>query len=385
MDGAPRLGLLQTLPTIVHGRSVFGRALQFADALLHPGLCRPRHRDAAGARRAVLGTQRHLPHRGVRASIAELPELGGKPPFGGQILSHDYVEAALLARAGYEVRLDPDIVGSFEEGPDNILDFAKRDQRWCQGNLQHSRIVVGPGLPRLWNRLTLLQGILSYLMPPVWLALLAISLASADMIRRPAAKPGTDWAGWALIGIVAGMLILPKLLIGVRSLLLRETPVRAAAWLFGAVLGEIALSTLAAPIVLMFQVRAVLRVVLGFDGGWPPSNRTDGGLSLTEAWAGTWWISACGAASLALVLAMARPLAEWSISGGAADAGGAADRRRLEPSAGRGLARLWQVPADRAPSPVLAEWHSVRMTAGPDRAVRSIDPGFAGGAANVLG
>src|SRR5262249_880086 len=155
MDRAPNLGLLQSLPLIVHARSAFGRALQFSARLYSPVYAR-------GVAR-LQGTEG--PYWGHNAifrvsAFAErcgLPRLSGRPPFGGQILSHDYVEAALLARAGHEVRLDPRIGGSFEEGPDNIVDFAKRDQRWCQGNLQHSRVLFAPEL-HVWNRVTLLQG-----------------------------------------------------------------------------------------------------------------------------------------------------------------------------------------------------------------------------------
>ncbi len=83
------------------------------------------------------------------AESCGLPELRGKPPFGGHVMSHDYVEAALLARAGWRVRLDDDLQGSYEEGPQNIIDHAKRDRRWCQGNLQHARLLAAPGLLRL--------------------------------------------------------------------------------------------------------------------------------------------------------------------------------------------------------------------------------------------
>src|SRR5690606_25094182 len=124
MKAAPRLGLLQTLPRIIAARSWFGRAVQFAASYYSPAFAR-----------GVAGTQgREGPFWGHNAAVrtrafAEscgLPALSGKPPFGGHILSHDYVEAALLARAGWIVRLDPDLEGSFEEGPENIVDYAKR-------------------------------------------------------------------------------------------------------------------------------------------------------------------------------------------------------------------------------------------------------------------
>ena len=88
-------------------------------------------------------------------------------------MSHDYVEAALLARAGWTVRVDDDLGGSYEEGPENIVEHAKRDRRWCQGNLQHSRIITAPGL-KPWSRFTFAQGIMAYIAPLFWLAFLIV-------------------------------------------------------------------------------------------------------------------------------------------------------------------------------------------------------------------
>jgi hypothetical protein len=80
--------------------------------------------------------------------VLSLHEQGvsGKPPFGGEIMSHDFVEAAFLRRAGWEVWMTTDLGGSFEEPPPTLLDHLIRDRRWCQGNLQHLRIVFAQGL-----------------------------------------------------------------------------------------------------------------------------------------------------------------------------------------------------------------------------------------------
>jgi len=356
MDEAPDLGLLQSLPLIVHARSIFGRVLQFSADLYTPVF----------ARGTALMQGREGPYWGhnaifrVRAFAQScgLPELSGKPPFGGQILSHDYVEAALLARAGYEVRLDPTIGGSFEEGPDNLLDFAKRDQRWCQGNLQHSRVLLAPEL-HAWNRITLLQGIFNYLMPPVWLVLLIVSIASADMARIGRNSVPPDWVGWALIGFVAGILILPKLLIAALQVRAGKTRgVGGAALLLLSVFAELVVSTLTAPIVLMFQVRAVLRVLFGFDGGWPASNRTDSVLGIGQAWASAWWITCCGACGLAVVIAASPALLVWSLPVALpmilAPLLIALTSLPLRP-----LDALWRVPSEQAPSAVQREWEII--------------------------
>ena len=82
------------------------------------------------------------------AEHCSLPRLRGSPPFGGEIMSHDIVEAAFMRRAGYHIWLVPDIAGSWEEVPTNVIDYAARDRRWAQGNLQHSgrHADAGPAL-----------------------------------------------------------------------------------------------------------------------------------------------------------------------------------------------------------------------------------------------
>jgi len=385
MDESPSLGLLQTLPSIVHAQSIFGRAMQFATHLYNPVYSR-------GAAMLQGGEGPYWGHNaifriGAFAQSCGLPELAGRPPFGGHILSHDYVEAALLARGGYDVRLDPTIAGSYEEGPDNILDFAKRDQRWCQGNLQHSRVVMAPQL-KVWNRVTLLQGIFSYLMPSVWLALLVISIIAADLLSHSYyyyfhATRSTEWAGWLLVGIVVSVLVVPKFIIAFDAIAGGRVGGAAASLrLLAGVLAEIVLSTLVAPLILMFQVRAVSRVVFGIDGGWPASNRTSSEVSLAEAWAGSWWITCAGASGLAVVIAFASSLATWTLPV-ALPMIFAPVLIALTSQQSPALSRLWRVPEETAPSPVLLEWQKVHDGwTGP--AAVTVE-NFSGGAANVLG
>lgn len=355
IEAKPELGLLQTLPLIVHARSIFGRALQFSAALYTPVYARGT--ALLQGREGPYWGHNAIFRVGAFAQSCGLPQLQGKPPFGGAVLSHDYVEAALLARAGYDVQLDTSIAGSFEEGPDNIVDFAKRDQRWCQGNLQHSRVLLAPSF-RLWNRITLLQGIFTYLMPPIWLVLLVVSIASADMAKTSRFTQAPGWAGWVLISFVIGVLVLPKLLIGLGHILSGEAGgLRSSALLLLSVVAEIALSTLTAPIVLMFQVRAVGRVLFGFDGGWPPSNRADGLLSLSQAWTSSWWIACCGGAGLAAVTAAGPALVVWSLPV-ALPMIAAPLIIAFTSLHARSLDGLWQVGAKRQ-SPVLTEWQEI--------------------------
>ena len=102
-----------------------------------------------------------------------LPDLPGKEPFGGKILSHDFVEAALLRKAGWAVWMAPELEGTYEEGPPTLIDAAKRDRRWCQGNLQHTWLLFARGL-RTMSRVHLTMGIAAYSASLVWLTSLLL-------------------------------------------------------------------------------------------------------------------------------------------------------------------------------------------------------------------
>lgn len=210
------------------------------------------------------------------AACAGLPHLPGRAPRGGVILSHDFVEAALLRRAGWGVRMMPGAGDSFEDTPGTLIGYLRRDQRWCQGNLQHVRLLCAPGLHAV-SRFHLLQGAMAYLSSVWWLALLVLwalpgrggpldpFAANPLMPVWPALPVVTQGA---IAGFVGLMVMAPKL-IGLVGHIRRHPVNRAAAPRFaGLVLAEMALSALLAPALMVHQVRAVLRTVLGRDGGW---------------------------------------------------------------------------------------------------------------------
>jgi membrane glycosyltransferase len=243
MDADDELGLLQTVPEVIRAETLFGRLMAFSSAYLSPYF----------ARGQSLMQRREGPYWGHNAIVrvqafaasCGLPVLSGKPPYGGHILSHDYVEAALLAREGWKVELDPTLGGSYEEGPENLIEYAKRDRRWCQGNLQHRRLIGAPGL-KFWSRFTFVQGIMAYVASPLWLLLLITSLIAASI-------PDQRWwvqkddAMWVLALAVALALLLPKVTILVRGAFDgRNKQFGGTLRVMLGVLGEIALSTLLA-------------------------------------------------------------------------------------------------------------------------------------------
>src|SRR6185295_5913277 len=176
MEADPDAGLIQTVPRLIHGRTAFARLQQFAGRVYGPVI-------ATGLAWWTGSEGNYWGHNAIirRRAFTEsagLPDLPGSAPFGGHILSHDFIEAALIRRAGWTVRIASDIAGSYEECPPSIVDFAARDRRWCQGNLQHARIIGARGLHWI-SRFHLVSGIFSYAASPLWLLLMVAGLALA--------------------------------------------------------------------------------------------------------------------------------------------------------------------------------------------------------------
>src|SRR5471032_695582 len=169
MEVHPTVGLIQTVPALVNAESLFGRIQQFANRLYAPVFI-------AGLNYWALDLGNYWGHNAVIRTepfmqFCDLPQLPGRKPFGGQILSHDFVEAALLSRENWEVWFAYDLEGSYEETPQTMIENARRDRRWCQGNLQHGLVLFAKGL-RGVSRLHLALGIGGYLTGPLWLAFL---------------------------------------------------------------------------------------------------------------------------------------------------------------------------------------------------------------------
>ena len=317
----PGLGLLQTLPRVIRAGSVFGRAMQFSANLYSPAFARGV--QALQGNAGSFWGHNAMVRIKAFAETCGLPELPGRPPFGGAIMSHDTVEAAMLVRGGWRVRVDADLDGSFEEAPDNLIDHARRDRRWCQGNLQHSGVIGATGLSP-WSRFSLFQGILAYVSPLFWLAFIAATLIGAALAPppgpwfSPSGRPvfPIDETGkaLALAGGVFGLLFLPKLLIALEaSFSGRAARFGGGLRLWGSTLAEILVSSVIAPLQMMFQTRSVLQVLFGLDGGWPSQSREGGRVSWKESRAATGFIVLGGLAILAAAWVWAPEMRLWLI------------------------------------------------------------------------
>jgi membrane glycosyltransferase len=286
MDANPKVALIQAPPQLVGRGSLFARIQQFASSAYGPlfsaGLAYLQGPDGNyWGHNAIIRVHAFMQHCG-------LPKLPGRPPFGGEIMSHDFVEAALLRRAGWEVWMAPDIGGSFEEPPPTLMDYLIRDRRWCQGNLQHLRVVFAKGLA-LPSRLHLAMGIMSYLSSPLWLLLLIVS--TLEMMRfspGPGLEPllplMISHASELSVLVVATMVLLfgPKLLAVLT--LLEDIPATRAhggtAAVIKSALAEAIFSTLMAPIVMLQHSWYVVTIILGMATGWNAQTRTDRALPL---------------------------------------------------------------------------------------------------------
>ena len=219
-----------------------------------------------------------------------MPTLPGRKPFGGHILSHDFVEAALLRRAGWAIHMMPGIEGSYEEGPPSLADVAVRDRRWCQGNLQHAAVLPARGLHWV-SRLHLMMGIGAYGTAPLWLGFLLtgimLSLEARFIISgllsyRPVVVPALAGGRPGAVDVAVhrhhGRAAGPQTP-GHAGGLIRGPERRAfggGGRLLASVLVETVLAGLIAPVAMLTQSAAVVSILAGRDGGWQPQRRDDG-------------------------------------------------------------------------------------------------------------
>jgi len=323
MEADPDAGIIQSLPLIINRNTLFARLQQFAARVTGPviamGLSVWMGRDGNyWGHNAIIRTK-------AFADQAGLPDLKGKPPLGGHILSHDFVEAALMRRAGWDVYMLPDLEGSYEESPPSLIDLSARDRRWCQGNLQHMRVIGAKGL-KLPTRQHFATGIMSYLASPFWLfqLIVGIALVLQTTYIRPEyfARDFRLYPIWprfdperalALFALTMGILLAPKIF-GTLLVLLRGRERRASGGGIRVVLSsllEIILSALLAPILMLIQSGSVFQILLGRDTGWQPQRRDDGSIPFRDIVRRHRWHTVLGALTGISAFMIATSLFLW--------------------------------------------------------------------------
>lgn len=295
MEDDQKAGLIQTVPRLVGGRTLLQHLTQFASGTYGPAVASGIafwHRDQGNywGHNAIIRTA-------AFASSAGLPELSGRKPFGGHILSHDFVEAVLLQRAGWGVHMMPAIEGSYEGQPPNIVDVVVRDRRWAQGNLQHLAIVGQAGLTPM-GRVHLGMGAASYLISAVWALSLIVGIVLAlqggQFIPSYFEDSKTLFPIWPVIDPGAALrlflatlavVFLPKLLgmlLEWKRARINRDPVHFVRSTIG-VFYETVFSMLIAPILMITQTVGSIQIFMGLDSGWKAQQRDGGALTFADA------------------------------------------------------------------------------------------------------
>ncbi len=284
MDARPRTALIQSLPIIVGARTYSARCQQLA-LRVHGGLF------GAGLTWWSGGAGNFWGHNAIIrlapfAAHASLPDLPGKEPLGGKILSHDFVEAALLRRAGWRVEIAGDIIGSYEEAPPTIVDLAARDRRWAQGNIQQVQILFAQGFDWL-SKVHIGAGLMGYVSGLLWLSLVLVGVLIAANAKffdteNIASLNADPTAGLRLLIISAVMLTSPKWLAIILWAAGKLPGWNRSPRFLVAVVCDLGLTALMAPIIMMNHAGSILSTLMGVDGGWRPQVRDRNGFAWSD-------------------------------------------------------------------------------------------------------
>ncbi len=287
LSNDPSAGLIQSCPKLFGAQTLFARMQQFSNVTygwpMAEGLALWSNREGNyWGHNAIIRTA-------AFASCAGLPRVKDR-----LIMSHDFVEASLLRRAGWAVRFMPRIEGSYEETPATLIDYVLRDRRWCQGNLQHLRIMSAAGLHAV-SRFHLLHGAISYLLSPAWFILLmvwalisngeganVISYFSDASPKMPIWPHISTVSSMLILLFMYGMLLAPKV---IGAMVMWASPdmrrdYGGSGQFAASFVLEVLTSFAYAPILMIQQTIAVLRSLVGIHENWEPQMRRGGKYSL---------------------------------------------------------------------------------------------------------
>jgi membrane glycosyltransferase len=311
MESQPTAGIIQSAPVACGLDTLHARTQQFAARVTG-------RLFSAGMQFWQLGESHYWGHNAIiriapfMAHCALAP-LKGRGGLSGDILSHDFVEAALMRRAGWHVWLVPDLPGSYEQQPPNLLAELQRDRRWCQGNLQNLRLIAEPGLHRA-HRAMLGAGAMNYLSAPLWLAFVAVGagLWLQDGHGLHGANPLLAPSTVGLWAVTLGMLVLPRAL-GV-MLVMRQKQQElyggSLALVFSAAL-EAILSALQAPMRMAAHTVFVFGALLGLPLKWQSPPRQADRLAWTDATRALGGLSVLAALALSAAVVADPGMALW--------------------------------------------------------------------------
>jgi len=310
MQAHPKIGILQSLVVGMPSASAFARIFQFG----------MRH----GMRAYTMGQAWWVgdcgPFWGHNALVrikpfheeCDLPILPGSPPLGGHVLSHDQVEATLMRRAGYEVRVLPEERGSWEENPPTMLEFARRDVRWCQGNMQYLKLLGLPGLYPM-SRFQLVWAILMFIGIPAWTLMIALLPVAAWQSRDIPDYPVTLAAGLYVTFFI--MYLMPKIAGLLDAMLRRGGVARYGGWLrfVPSAAIELAFSFLQGAVSTIRTSIFMAGLLVGKSVVWGGQSRDAQGLSWETAARDLWPQTLFGVIVCGALLVIAPAVFWWSL------------------------------------------------------------------------
>ena len=268
MDASPRTALIQTVPMIVNAQTLIARSQQFAMRAYGQmfGMGLGWWSGGAGnfwGHNAIVRVRAFAAHAG-------LPVLPGRGPLGGHIMSHDFVEAAMLRRAGWRIEIAPEIEGTYEESPPTLDDICTRDRRWAQGNLQHLKLIGAAGFDPV-SRTHIIAGVMGYASSLLWFSLIVVGALQAWMEQSGVKVSGAPDPSLLILTMV--IVLSPKWL----ALLLWAAG-RLPGWngnpgFLAGLAVETAISAATAPVLMVSQAHAFIAPLLGRDAGWRPQSR----------------------------------------------------------------------------------------------------------------
>ncbi len=292
----PKLGILQGLVVGLPSTSAFARVFQFGMRL--------------GMRSYTIGSAWWQgdcgPYWGHNAAIrlkpfiahCALPVVSKDGSDDRHILSHDQIEAALMRAAGYDVRVLPEEDLGWEENPPTLIEFIRRDLRWCQGNMQYWQFLVMPGLKWV-SRYQLALAILMFIGSPAWIGMLVVATLSLAFVEAPGQYIRAD-AGVALFICVLVMWFSPKLASAIDILsrpALRRQFGGTACFLINYAI-ETIYSVLLCPILWFGHTMFLTGLLFGREIGWIGQTRDDHAVPFTLAFHNLWPHTLLGFATL---------------------------------------------------------------------------------------
>jgi membrane glycosyltransferase len=310
MDAAPDLGILQAPSLLTMRETLYARLEQFAAATYGPAVF-------AGIAACFEGASNYWGHNAIVrvkpfAENCGLPGLPGRPPFGGPILSHDFVEAALMRRAGYEVRLAWDLTtGSYEQGPGSLDEARERDVRWCRGNLQHLRLLFAPAFSA-GSRAHFAIGAVFYAISALWAAFILFVAARYVLDAGSVARAGSMVRFYVPLGLsasVAFVLLGGKVLAA--RLAAREATLGHAPRLAASTALEIVIASVVAPIRMVSQIRCLVAALGDGSMDWATARRDDRPSTWKRATRAMFFETAVGLLLALTFFSIDRALALW--------------------------------------------------------------------------